>query len=396
MFVLGLKQWYWNRDQCVCILVFIHSYRIILQDGEWNWFHNCHVLLTLLYAILCHVINRNTLCASIDINTPCAVTDTDTAFEWPAYTPCYMSGLSNNTAWRWKHAVAYRTPDFEDNGAGLASWSSHRLWVQISALVQLLKWFVDRVSSDFACRCQWNGQTAHSVLPDWLQLWLRWWWWSALGRAVRMVTAHSDGFGSCGENGDFAQSDSFGSCSENGDFAVRWLWVVQWEWWLCTIRWLWVMPWECCLCTVRQLWFVQWELWLCTVRRLWFVQWEWWLCTIRWLWVVQWEQWLNLHLYDVYECHGELGHLKQKKPSNNNRGHIYAPWSEISCHSLKTSIPKVASGLQYWHPVSWHSWHLTVKVANSPGHGLSFLQCHHCKGGQCSAMLASRPLTPLP
>ena len=51
-----------------------------------------------------------------------------------------------------------------------------------------------------------------------------------MGRAVRMVTAHSDGFGSCGENGDFAQSDSFGSCSENGDFAVRWLWVVQWEW----------------------------------------------------------------------------------------------------------------------------------------------------------------------
>ena len=234
MFVLGLKQWYWNRDQCVCILVFIHSYRIIWQDGEWNWFHNCHVLLTLLYAILCHVINRNTLCASIDINTPCAVTDTDTAFEWPAYTPCYMSGLSNNTAWRWKHAVAYRTPDFEDNGAGLASWSSHRLWVQISALVQLLKWFVDRVSSDFACRCQWNGQTAHSVLPDWLQLWLRWWWWSALGRAVRMVTLQSDGFGSCSENGD---------------------------------------------CTLRRLWVVRWEWWLRTVRRFWVVQWDWWLCS---------------------------------------------------------------------------------------------------------------------
>ena len=35
--------------------------------------------------------------------------------------PCVMSGLSNNTARHWKHAVAYRTPDFEDNGAGLAS-----------------------------------------------------------------------------------------------------------------------------------------------------------------------------------------------------------------------------------------------------------------------------------
>ena len=140
------KNRYWNRDQCICTLVFIYSYGISLPVGEWNWFH-CHVLLltgthhvVLLIWIHCvlllltwwtrSVIGMNTLCAATDVNKSCSVINMNTLcvvidvwihymlYLTHEYITCYLHVIID--IWNTSHIIIYwhmNTPCFIIQGS---------------------------------------------------------------------------------------------------------------------------------------------------------------------------------------------------------------------------------------------------------------------------------------